>query len=211
MKINKNELELMCARNNIKLSPTAKLTVIEQNIYDIQSFIFDHPGGDLILSCIGIDGTCLFNTHHAILSSKGFSSSRILLQKYYVGKIPDSELCNYYPKSLFYEKILTNVSSIVNPKRKYIDTKISAIEIILTFVLLLISFLYTLKNYSLGIFTLCFLCSHWLSIMHVSVHHSSSWKIMDDSCCFINVHGHGWQPYLEIFASATSCPYFIKR
>lgn len=62
---------------------------IHGNVYDITDFIPRHPGGNLILTSLGRDGTTLFETHHNMLSSSQMEKVKSTMAKYKIGIVKD--------------------------------------------------------------------------------------------------------------------------
>ena len=77
-----------------------KWTIIEGDVYDITDYIPTHPGGQLIESIVGIDGSVLFANHHPFTESP-----RLVLKKYLLKDVvvPKSEC---YPRSSFYDEFI---------------------------------------------------------------------------------------------------------
>lgn len=60
--------------------------VIHGKVYDVTSYIYLHPGGDIILQGCGKDATELFETKGG-LGGPHSKRARQLLEKYYIGEL----------------------------------------------------------------------------------------------------------------------------
>jgi fatty acid desaturase len=69
-------------------------TIIDNKVYDVRDFVLDHPGGPIILTHVGRDGTDAFHTFHP-------DSSWETLANYYVGDIHPEDVINQDSKSSF--------------------------------------------------------------------------------------------------------------
>lgn len=60
---------------------------IEGSVYDVSSYIDQHPGGDIILAAGGTDATILFNHYHI----QGDAKARMILEKFKIGVLVEAQ------------------------------------------------------------------------------------------------------------------------
>ena len=89
------------------------LIAIHGKVYDITTFIDRHPGGAIIKTALGRDGTILFETHHNLVDDKG----KVLktLEKMQVGVLKDYKAVADF-ESPFALKMLERVREVVKGK-----------------------------------------------------------------------------------------------
>ncbi len=63
--------------------------VIHGKVYDVTSFIPEHPGGDAILQGCGKDATELFETRPMGSGTPHSEEARELLERYYIGELKE--------------------------------------------------------------------------------------------------------------------------
>jgi len=61
--------------------------VIEGKVYDVTSFVSNHPGGEAILEGCGQDATTLFNTRPMGSGTPHSDGARITLETYLIGTL----------------------------------------------------------------------------------------------------------------------------
>lgn len=74
--------------------PSDGWIAIHGRVYDVSGFIASHPGGDVILSALGRDGTALFEIHHNLVDD--LEKVKKTLSKFEIGV-----LANYKPIANF--------------------------------------------------------------------------------------------------------------
>ena len=62
--------------------PSDAWTAIDGRVYNITKFLEYHPGGGVIMECIGKDGTQLFHAH-----STHTEKAHKILEKFYIGDV----------------------------------------------------------------------------------------------------------------------------
>lgn len=78
----------MNARSHIPIEEVAKhrsaedsWLVVDGKVYDVTSFVHQHPGGPLIICAGGTDATVMYHTYHFGVKAR----ADLVLQKYYIG------------------------------------------------------------------------------------------------------------------------------
>lgn len=80
-------------------------------VYDVTKFTANHPGGDIIHTAFGRDGTILFETHHNC--SEQMDKIKAVMKKYEIGIIKD-----YKPVCVFDSPFAKALLSRVKDKIK---------------------------------------------------------------------------------------------
>lgn len=142
-------------------------TVIGDYVYDISSFVDVHPGGDLILQCLGRDSSVLF------LSSHPLYVKRNMLPKYKIGKIqrPSSEF-GYEWESSFYDTMRGRVEAYFQKhglKRQ--DSVEMYVTIAATLVLYMVCYYFA---YLQGYFLAAIPCGFFLSQLGINIMHDGN-------------------------------------
>jgi fatty acid desaturase/predicted heme/steroid binding protein len=93
---------------------------MDGKVYDVTSWIPKHPGGsDVLILSAGRDVTNLFESYHPFSGD----TPSIILKKYYICDMADTELPRYTTKSPLYDTMRTRVAEHL--KKKNIDHKSS--------------------------------------------------------------------------------------
>ena len=85
---------------------------IHGKVYDVTKFIPNHPGGAVIHTGFGRDGTILFETHHNCVN---IDKAKEVMKKYEIGTIKDYKPCCVFD-SPFAKAMLSRVKEKIKGK-----------------------------------------------------------------------------------------------
>ncbi len=167
-------------------------TIINGNVIDITNFIHKHPGGDIIKSCIGIDSTVLYYTHHPfyIKEFEPFLEQLKVDTKTINIKNIDKILNNCNKRSKLYEEFINTLDKKKNDYNTWLKCKGF-------FLISLISFLvyFHSSGYILASCILPFVYYMFASqIMHESGHRSGNHSFNKFFRIFSSLIGMGGTP-----------------
>lgn len=152
-------------------SSSSAWTAIHGKVYDITSFLSRHPGGAVILTSLGRDGTILFESHHNLVDN--MDGIYKMMAKYEIGTIKDYKPVVKFD-SPFTKKMLERCKAAIKDKgphrQSFYSTSALAFFYIVFFSLIALAF-------RTGSLWLTPFIAVMMSVGHLAGHAGNHWSL----------------------------------
>lgn len=146
-------------------------TAIHGKVYDVTKFIPNHPGGGVILTSLGRDGTILFETHHNLVDN--IEGVHKVMAKYQIGVIKDYKPVVKFD-SPFALKMLERVKAAIKDKGPHRESFYSTSALLFFYVTFFT--LIAIAFHTGSLYTCPFLAL-MMSIGHLAGHAGNHWSL----------------------------------